>query len=179
MFDKLLEFVHDLGGQFMPFEVVDAYEAGVVLRFGRYHRPAPSGLVWKWPWAERVLTSKTCVTTLRLPPQTLTTADREQVLVTAIVKYEIADPRAFLLDVWDATDVLSDATAGAVRRAVEGRRFDDLLADKWEREVLERVRAEVARYGFRILRVTYADLGRVRALRLVMPSNSMIVERHE
>lgn len=167
MFDRLLDLVVKAWDRLAPAEIVNAYEAGVVLRFGRYARTVGPGLAWKIPFVDNIITAKTCVTTMRLPAQSLTTADYKHMVVAAIVKYQIRDVRPFMLDVWDATDVLADVTMGAIKTVVNRSDHESLIGEDAERSVLELVRKEVNRYGFQILRVTFTDVAAVKSLRLL------------
>jgi regulator of protease activity HflC (stomatin/prohibitin superfamily) len=167
MFEKLIDLIVQLWERIAPAEIVKAYEGGVVLRFGKYHRTVGPGLRWKWPVMEHLLTTNTCVTTQRLPPQTLTTKDDHPVVISAIIKYQIRDPKPFLLDIWDSVDVLADVTMGAIKSAVNENTYPDLVAHPIERRVVELVRKEVNKYGFQIHAVTFTDMGKVKSLRLL------------
>lgn len=169
MFEKLIELVSHWWEVLLPCETIDAYEAGVVLRFGVYSRTVGPGLAWKWPIAERILTGKTCVTTLRLPTQTVVTRDDQTVAVSAMIKYEIRDVRSYLLAIWDSVDVLADVSMGAIKRTVNASTYAELRDPSINTEVaiMDLVRKDVNQYGFKIHRVTFTDLARVKALRLL------------
>lgn len=167
MFDRLIDLFIQLKETLLPWTIIHAYEGGVVLRFGKYNRTVAPGFHWKWPLIEHDLTAKTCVTTMELRPQTLTTKDNHGVVVSAIVKYQIKDVKPFLLDIWDSTDVLKDVTMGAIKGAVNEHTWEQLVELPVEQAVLEAVRKEVNRYGFKIEKVTFVDMGKVRSLRLM------------
>lgn len=167
MLDKLLELFLQFGTLVAPCAVVRVYERGVVLRFGRCHRVLEPGIHWKWPLAEDVTEINTVVTTMRLPPQTLTTNDDVSVVVSAIVKYQITDPVKYLSEIWDAGDVLGDTTMGAIRQAIGNMTYQQLMAESPEKLVIAYVRNEVNQYGFKIYRITFTDLAKVRSYRLI------------
>ena len=167
MFEKLIELLAGAWSTLRCYELVEAYNRGVVLRFGRYSRTLAPGLHWKWPLIEDVVSVLACITTLPLPPQTLTTRDDVGVVVAAVVKYEISKPEPYVTDIWDQKDVLGDVTMGAVRHAIAAIDYATLVAQPPERGILEAVRKEVGKYGFKIHNVTFTDVGRVRSLRLI------------
>jgi len=167
VFERIIDLIANGWERISPLVVVYAYEQGVVLRFGKYHRTIDAGLRWKIPFAEEVSQVTTAVTTLRLPPQTLTTADDHSVVVSAIVKYRIADPRPYVTDIWDQVDVLADVTMGAIRSTTVGATWEELRTKPPEQAVLAEVRKQANRYGFKIEAVTFVDLGRVRSLRFM------------
>jgi regulator of protease activity HflC (stomatin/prohibitin superfamily) len=167
MFEKLIELLAGAWSTLRPYELIEAYNRGVVLRFGRVNRTLAPGLHWKWPFVEDVVSVLACITTLPLPPQTLTTRDDVGVVVAAVVKYEITKPEPYVTDIWDQKDVLGDVTMGAVRQAIAAVDYVTLIAQPPERGILEAVRKEVGKYGFKIHNVTFTDVGRVRSLRLI------------
>lgn len=167
MFEKLVELLAGAWSALRPYELVEVYNRGVVLRFGRVHRTLQPGLHWKWPLAEDVVSVMTVITTLPLPPQTLTTRDDRGVVIGATVKYQIVKPEPYVSDIWDQRDVLNDVTMGALLDAVREMDYAALIAQPPTARVLELVRKEVNRYGFKVHAVTFTDLGRVRSLRLI------------
>lgn len=165
MFDRILDIIVKIWADILPFEVVKVYEAGAVLRFGKFHRKVGPGLAWKIPFAEDIITANTVLTTLRLIPQTLTTADNHSVVIGAIIKYKIADVEAYVTQIWDQNDVLADVTMGAIGDVVSKSNWADMLRDRLD--VIDVVRRQVNQYGFRIHNITFTDFGRVRSLRLI------------
>ncbi len=167
MLEKLIDLLAGAWHRLCPLEIVEAYNRGVVLRFGVYHRTIEPGLHWKWPVLEDVVSVLACITTMPLPPQTLTTKDDKSVVVAAIVKYQIAKPEPYVTDIWDQKDVLSDVAMGAVQQAVSGATWDELVAAPPEEKILKAVRKETLRYGFDVMKVTFTDIGKIRSLRLI------------
>jgi regulator of protease activity HflC (stomatin/prohibitin superfamily) len=152
-----------------PVEIIDVYSGGGVLRWGKYHRTIGPGFHWKWPLAERVVEVLTCQTTQRVPPQSLTTKDGVNVVISCIVRYEITDVEKFVSLIWDQVDVLVDTTMAAVRKATAQMVWKDILDAPPEDAVLELVRKGVNRFGFKIHAVTFADLAKVNSIRLIQP----------
>lgn len=169
MFDRIFDFVVAAWVHLSPGAVIDPYETGGVLRLGKYHRTISNGFHWKWPLVERVIEIVTCMTTLRLPPQTLTTKDGVGVVVTVIIKYEIKDVESYITKIWDQNDVLVDVSMGAVRSTLSAATYDELLKEPPEAKVLEVIRKEVNQFGFKVHKITFTDLGKVRSFRLIQP----------
>lgn len=167
MFERLLDLILQLGDQLIPFFVVDPYQHAGVLRLGKYNRTCPPGFHWKIPFADRIVEIATCTTTLRLPPQTLTTKDGKSVVVTTIVKYNVADLQPYITDIFDQQDALADTTMGAVRACVREATLEDLVSEPPEHKIAITVRRHVKPYGINVQTVTFADLAAVRSFRLV------------
>jgi len=167
MFERLIDLVAQAWETLSPYVVINAWEQGVVLRFGVFNRVLMPGIHWKIPLADYVHQVHTVTTTLRLPPQALTTKDGHNVVVATIVKYSITNPVPYVTDIYDQVDVLGDSTMGAIRHAVVAVDWDALKASPPEQIVLDILRKKVNRYGFKIEAVTFVDLGRIRSLRLI------------
>ena len=167
MIERLLAWLDSVWDAAKPASIVPAYDGGVVLRLGKYHRTVIPGLNWKIPFIDEIITTTTAITTMETRPQTLTTADDVGVVVGAIIKYEIRDPKPYLLDIWDAVDVLKDVAMGALRSCVTKRIWKDLCDPSLEAAVLEILRRDLNKYGFKLHTFTLTDLGRVKSLRLL------------
>jgi len=167
MFERIFDFLASFWNVLRPWVVVDEYEGGVILRFGRFHSELMPGLHWKLPLADVPVTTSTVITTMALRPQTLTTRDDLTIVISAIVKYHIEDVRAYLLDIWDSADVLNDVTLGAIKEIVALVDYRDLQRKEIEDDVLNTVQKEAKKFGVDVQKVTFSDLGRVRSIRLI------------
>jgi regulator of protease activity HflC (stomatin/prohibitin superfamily) len=169
MFEKLFDWIDKGWDYIRPFHCPFAWEKSAILRFGKFSREIGPGYNWKWPFIEYPQDVTTCETTMRLDAQTLTTKDGVGVVAKAMVKYEIAQVEAYVTRVFDAKDVLGDVAMGAVRRVVTNTDYATLMAEPPEKKILDIVRREVDGYGFKVHRITFVDLARVRSIRLITP----------
>lgn len=170
MFEPIIEILKSAGTLTSPVVIVPAWQGGVILRFGRWHRTLTPGYYWKIPFFEDVVLAERCETTMRLPPQSLTTKDDVSVVVSSIVKYEIRDMKKYVCDVWDQKDVLADVTMGAIAQCVRESTYKDLMDGVPDKEVLTKVKRGVGKYGFEVNQVTFTDRSRARSIRLVVPN---------
>lgn len=171
MIEKLLELLEKVWTLFAPVIIMNPWQGVVITRFGRVHRVREAGYWLKWPLVEDYHLYEACVTTMRLPPQSLTTKDDRDVVVSSIVKYEVRDGIKYVKDVWDAIDVLADTVMGAIGDYVENHTYAEFRdAAAMKREVLKVVRNDVNDYGFKVRALTFPDKSRTRSLRLVMPN---------
>lgn len=165
MFDKLLDFILNFIEDILPLTIVNQWEMGVHLRFGKYYRVVQPGLVLKIPFVDKILKTEVITQTVHLQPQTLTTLDEKSIVLKSIIRYHVHDVKKFLLNVMHASDVLVDTTQGIIRDIVEGTNWEDLY------EVNETLKSEVANvvkdWGITIERVTLTDLGIVRTYRIM------------
>lgn len=170
MFDWIKDMISATGSLVLPVVICHAWQGGVILRWGRYHRTITPGYYAKIPLVEDVVLAEACETTLRLPPQSLTTSDDKAVVVSSIVKYEIKDMRKYVCDVWDQKDVLADVTMGAIAKCVQEHTYEQLMKGEPDKEVLTAVKRGVGKYGFQVNQVTFTDRSKARSIRLVMPN---------
>lgn len=169
MFNSFVEFLLGFIGFFRFWIIIDEYERGIVLRLGRFNRELDPGFHLKFFGFEEEMTVTTSICTADLGPQTLTTKDNVSVVVIAIIKYQIKNVKPYFLEVNKTKDVLCDVAKGAVKDVIYSSNFDDLSLNsaKLESDVLNLVRREVNPYGFKIHKVTFSTLGKIKTLRLI------------
>lgn len=165
MLDKLIEvivtFIHD----FLPFKIVDQWEKGVHLSFGKFKKVVYPGLNWKIPFFDKIWVTPVITQTVNLKPQTVTSSDDKSVVLTSILRYHIDDVEKFLLGVMHANDVLVDTTQGIIRDIVEDTTWDDLV-DLTNR-VTPKVNKEVKKWGIHVELISFPDLGEIQTMRII------------
>lgn len=169
MFDKLIDFILHFISDILPFHIVNEWESGVYLRFGKYVKVVNPGLRFKIPFVDKIWTHEVITQTVHLQPQTLTTLDEKSIVLKSIVRYHVNDVKKFLLNVMHASDVLVDTTQGIIRDTVEGTNWEDLY------DINELLKSEVTQvvqdWGITIERVTLTDLGIVNTYRIISDSS--------
>ncbi|WP_341502090.1 FtsH protease activity modulator HflK [Gallaecimonas sp. GXIMD4217] len=128
-------------------------EQGVVLRFGKYQDTVGPGLHWKATFIEKVYPVD--VNSVRSLPASgfMLTKDENVVQVKMDVQYRILDPRAYLFNVTNADDSLSQATDAALRYVVGHTPMDDVLTSGREqvrRDTWDMIEKTIEPYGLGI-----------------------------
>jgi regulator of protease activity HflC (stomatin/prohibitin superfamily) len=167
LFDRIYDWIDRGWGYIRPWFVVDVYETVALLRVGRFKRACPPGLHWKIPFFDHPIEITTCLTTVRLPAQPLTTKDDVAVTVQAIIKYSITDVEKYITQIFDQNDVLCDVTMGAIRRHTAESNYKELLLDPPEQKVTTHIRREAKKYGFEVDMVTFTAFTRSRPITLI------------
>lgn len=72
--------------------IVNQYEKGLVIRFGKYQRTVGSGINILVPFVESILTVDMRERVLNVDPQNVITKDNVAVIVDAVVYYKVVDP---------------------------------------------------------------------------------------
>ncbi len=167
MLDRLIDFLIQFIELFYVARVVDQWEAGVVLRLGRYARDARPGLCWVWPLGiEHVWTVDTYPRPSRLPTQSLTTADGVAVVISAVVTSRICNPKRVILECGDAEEALIDSLTGTLAEHVTGAQWSDLTTEEFWRTVTTYAAKRARKWGVKVLSVQPADVARCKSLRL-------------
>lgn len=164
MFSELLEFIQKVGRFFLPFVVVDQWEEGVILRFGKFNRTIGPGFHWVIPWIDYPVRVSAVTTTTSLKAQSVVTKDGRVVTAEAIIRWRLQDVKAFVLDVWDANNVIVDTTQGAIADALRSVEFD---SPELHKRVLAESRKALVRFGVKVESVTLTTLAPVRVMRLI------------
>jgi membrane protease subunit HflK len=167
MFDRLVEFLLQCLGLFKAWEIVDCYQKGVVLRFGRHVRNVGPGFHWVWPFGvERVLHANIVPNTTNLGVQSLTTKDGHQVVISGLLTWRVADPTKFLLEVEGGQDAVADITFCSIADSVQGSTWEQVSDPDFPAKTATKLRRRAGRYGIEIDRLQFSDLSKCRSLRL-------------
>lgn len=166
MFEKLIDVVLQFAQELAPWAVINAFSAGIILRWGKFYKVLKPGFYWKIPFADRVYEDVIMTTTLELPPQTLTTRDEKQVVAKAIVKYDIADIKLFMLSVYDAKDAISDITQGIIKKTISTLEWQQCNDNELDNTITKKVRVELRKWGINTQQVTFTNIGIIRSIRL-------------
>lgn len=167
MTEKLIEFLSQFIELFRCWAVVDAYERGVVLRFGKFHRRVGPGLHWTIPLGvDRVLAHNAVANTTRLHAQTLMTFDGVTVSVRAVITSSIRNMRKALLEVEGINDAIVDSCTAAVAKHVLTSTWAELRGDPSSSKLLAEAREQAKKYGVDISRIQLADMSPCKTIRL-------------
>ena len=166
MFDKLIEFLLNIIEDILPVFFVKQYNNGILLRMGKFVRIVRPGVVFKIPFLDKVETITIVTTTLSVPTQSVITKDKKHLVVKGVVKYKISDVELFMLNVYDATDAISDITQAIIKEQIALRTFDECTENDFDNTVTKKLRVEVRKWGIEVDRVTLTDIGQIKSLRL-------------
>ena len=164
MFDKLVQVLERFGYQLMPWVIIEEWNAGVHLRYGKWINTLYSGIHFKIPFFDNVLECPVITQSVNLPSQTLTTLDEQSIVLKSIIRYKVSNIQTYLLGVMHANDVLIDTTQGIIRDVVEMTTWPGLV--DVNSQITNEVKEYVVRWGIEIEAVTITDLGLVKSFRI-------------
>lgn len=173
MFDRIFDFLEAVWDLFAVWTIVDEWEEGVVLRFGKFNRAVEPGRRWIWPFAiEEVMTHSIKTTTRNLETQVLTTADKRSIVMGLVLKYRVTDIQTFLLEIGDddthGDEVLVDMAYGMLSWQVQQTRWEDITEPQFAHDVREKIRRRSHRLGIEVEELWVTDCSSARTLRLVL-----------
>jgi membrane protease subunit HflC len=147
--------------------IVHQNEQALVLEFGKPKRVVQApGLHWKLPLVETVDIFDKRILDIDTTTQEVTASDQKRLLVDAFARYKIVDPLKFYQTLRYEAAVrsrLGPIVESALRRALGGATFQDLVRDKREalmKQIAANVNDEGRDFGLEVVdvRIKRADL---------------------
>lgn len=167
MFERLIEWVEYFFDLFRFWKIINPYEAGVVLRLGKYSRTVRPGFNFILPInIETVLTDNVVPTTTAVAEQVLTTADGVQVVISIILRWRIHDIRKILLEVEDADGVLVDCSCGELAKMVRLHPYAAISTDDWHDQTYKAMRKRAFAWGIELQEVQVVNCAKARTIRI-------------
>ena len=166
MLQPLIDLFNTLWESFKPFYIINQYEAGIRLRLGKYHSTLKPGLHYQLPFLDNIITTTVVATTINLPSQSLTTKDEKSIVVRGMIKYQIGDVKTFLLDVFDATDALTDLSMAAIKQSVMEKDWSEVKNNDMDNIITIKGRREAKKWGIDVMQITLTDIGQIRSFKL-------------
>lgn len=172
MFDRLVELCTQFLDLFKFWCVIDEYQKGIVLRFGRFQKEAGPGLHWLIPFGvDRAIEVNVVTKTADLRPAFLTIRDGNTIAASVIVRYNIRDAKRAVLEVDHVLDAIKDAVNGHVSRMLRSASWDELNAPEFAIDLPKECRKRAWKYGIEIEDVIIADLCKTRVHGLLTEGN--------
>jgi hypothetical protein len=166
-FDRIVELVLELRDWFNPLFIVDEFEEGVVLRFGRYNRSVKPGLHWKWPCSiEEEITTTVVRRTSYCDVQSITSRDGRSVNSSPIIIYRIGNVKRWTLEVDDAEEALNDVTYGLNDALACQSDWSEIHTSDYAVQLTALVKEEGVTWGARVEEVKFADRAQSKSLRV-------------
>ena len=169
MFDRLVDLFIQFLELFRFFWVIREWERGITLRFGKWRgKVMEKGLHFILPFAiDEVHTIDIVPTVAELDPQTIVTKDKVVVVIQALIKYEVENPKICLIDVGSEIDAVKEFTQGAIHTVITEIEYSAANVKEIEREVRDKARKEVGKWGIKIHSVVIKSFGKMSSLRLL------------
>jgi regulator of protease activity HflC (stomatin/prohibitin superfamily) len=115
---------------FTSIKVLNEYERGVILTFGRFTGVKGPGLIIVIPGIQQMFRMSTRVVVLDVPPQDVITRDNISVKVNAVIYFRVVNPQAAVLNVENFMYATSQLAQTTLRSVLGQQELDDLLANR-------------------------------------------------
>src|SRR6202167_668890 len=136
--------------------IIPQATAGIVERFGRYHRTLHAGLNMVVPFIDRrgpLIALREQVVTF--PPQPVITKDNLVVGIDTVIYFQVTDPKAATYEIANYVAAVEQLTVTTLRNVVGGMDLDTTLTsrDKINGELRKELDDATGRWGLRVSRV--------------------------
>lgn len=167
-FEKLIDLVVQFLEFFRFCTIVDCYERGVCLRFGKFHKVLEPGLRFLVPfYIDNPIVERVVPRLAELVTQTLVTLDGKNVAAGVIVQFQISDIEKALLEVNEVWEAVQDACQATLAEHVQAESYDALRTESFAKALTTECRIQGERFGIEILSVRLHELALVRTYRLI------------
>ena len=136
--------------------IVPQARAGIVERFGRYHRTVYAGLNLVMPFIDRLrplIDLREQV--VSFPPQPVITKDNLVVGIDTVIYFQVTDPKAASYEIANYVAAVEQLTVTTLRNVVGGMDLDTTLTsrDKINGELRKELDEATGKWGLRVSRV--------------------------
>ena len=140
--------------------IVNQYEKGVVLTFGKYSATFEPGFRWIIPLIQRMIRVDMRITTIDVPRQEAITKDNVPVGVNAVVYFKVKRAEDAVLKVENYSYAVSQYALAALRDVIGGVELDTLLSEreKIAKEIREIVDKETESWGIDVTAIKIQDI---------------------
>jgi membrane protease subunit HflK len=171
MISQILDILKSLGVSAAFWVVIDPWQAGVILRLGKFSRKLDIGFHWKMPFIETAITQNTATTTTSLSAQSIAAPDGIIYTVEGVVKWSVSDVKPYACDIWDSENVIIDSAKSAIAEIIGKHGVKDM-----GNQVATKARLALRKYGIAVDTVTITTLAPVKCFRIIYSGNQPIQE---
>ncbi len=144
----------------MGIRVVNQYERGVKLRFGRYISTLKPGLRWIIPFVERLIKVDIRIIAADIPTQEVMTKDNVPISVNGVVFYKVVNSEKAVLEVEEFNYAISQLAQSSLRDMCGKAELDHILAQREEigQKIQEVLDKETDEWGIKVTDVKIKDI---------------------
>lgn len=167
-FEKLIDLIVQFLEFFRFCTIIDCYERGVRLRFGKSRGSLDPGLHFQWPFfVETILNENVTPKLYQLCTQSIMTRDGHAVAAGAVICYQIRDIEKALLEVDTVAQAVADSCQSTVAEEILNSTWDEVRAPGFSERITTTCRKRGFRYGVEIMSVRFCELAPVRNYRTI------------
>ena len=136
-------------------KILREYERGVVFRLGRMVGVHGPGLIWLWPFIERMVKVSLRTVVMDVPPQDIITQDNVSLKVNAVVYFRVMQPEKAIVEVENYLFATSQLSQTTLRSVLGQSELDDLLSqrDKINQKLQQIIDSHTEPWGVKVSNV--------------------------
>ncbi|MBI4026975.1 MAG: SPFH domain-containing protein [Verrucomicrobia bacterium] len=161
-----------IGAIILPqtIRILREYQRGVVFRLGRLIGGKGPGLIFLWPYVDRMVRMDLRVITIDVPKQEAMTRDNVPVTVDAVVYLRVVDPVTAVVKVEDFLKASSLIAQTTLRSVLGQTELDELLAhrDKINQILQEIIDRQTDPWGVKVTAVEVKDVALPETMKRAM-----------
>jgi regulator of protease activity HflC (stomatin/prohibitin superfamily) len=140
--------------------ILREYERGVVFRLGKLQGGKGPGIIWLWPFIDKMVRMDLRVVTIDVAKQEIMTKDNVPATVDAVVYFRVVSPNDAVVKVenfWKATSLIAQTT---LRSVLGQASLDDLLSqrDAINAKLQEIIDRQTEPWGIKVTAVEIKDV---------------------
>lgn len=156
------------------FRVLREYQRGVIFRLGKLLRAKGPGLIFLYPFVDRMVRMDLRVITIDVDKQEIMTRDNVPATVDAVVYFKVVDPVAAVVKVENylkATSLIAQTTLRSVLGQAD---LDELLAhrDKINHTLQEIIDRQTDPWGVKVTAVEVRDVALPESMKRAMATQA-------
>lgn len=167
-FEKLIDLIVQFLEFFRFCTIIDQYERGVRLRFGKFVSELGPGFHLQWPFfIDNILNENVVPKLYQLVTQSIMTRDGTPVAAGAVICYQIRSIEKALLEVDTVAQAVADSCQGTVAEEILNATWDEVRGPEFSERMTAACRKRGFRYGVEIMSVRFCELAPVRNYRTI------------
>lgn len=167
-FEKLIDLIVQFLEFFRFSTIIDQYERGIRLRFGKYVDELEPGFHWQIPFFIDTILNENVVPKLyQLATQSIMTRDGVPIAAGAVICYQIRSIEKALLEVESVNHAVADSCQSTVAEEILNATWDEVRAPEFSDRMTATCRKRGFRYGIEIMSVRFCELAPVRNYRTI------------
>lgn len=123
----MIVFIISLIALFRSFRIIKQYEKGLVIRLGKYHTTADSGVVFLMPFIDSLIAVDMRENVINVAPQKVITKDNVSVVVDAVIYYKVVDPVKAEFEIVDFDYAATTLAQTNLRNLIGDKSLDETL----------------------------------------------------
>ena len=142
------------------FRVINQYERGIILTFGKYSSTKGPGLNWIIPVAQTITKVDMRLSAIDIPQQEAMTKDNVPVGINGVVYFKVETAETAVLEIQNYKNAISQYAQAALRDVIGSVELDALLMerDKVADEIKKIVDKATAGWGLNVAEIKIQDI---------------------